>query len=290
MNGDATVTVIVPADVTLKKKSRLFGFSNWTNGATIPVLNITNGTTQFLQTIAVSNLYSSSNLEIIFGQNVYYKLKVYDNVFVGLGKFSNFTLFTGNFTDISTVNLYYTNPTEYNGLMYLIGNYMSRIDTPVVVNEMYLKNTVEWLKPALNSIEIHAILPGLTTELILYIDMYVSVKNPLKVPFTLTLYNPLVVPVVLDTMNADIYYQGLKIATVAASNLKIHVPALGNVTSQEIQSQVDPRYTSIVLDLLNAQYGLIDCYSVITIYIVEFEATVNYFQNNISAYVHPPRS
>ncbi len=61
------------------------------------------------------------------------------------------------------------------------------------------------------------------------------------------------------------------------------------MTSQEIPSQVDPKQTQTVLDLLAAGYGLIDCYSKTTLYIVEFPAVVDYFQLNISAYVHPPR-
>jgi hypothetical protein len=289
MKGDATVTVIVPADVTLDKSSQLLGFGNWSTDATIPTLNITNGTSEYLTAISVADLTSTSNLEIIFGQNVYYKLKVHGDVFVGLGTFTNFTLFTGNFSDMSTINLYYTNPKEYDGLMYLIGNYMSRVDTPVVVNDLYLENTVKWLQPALSSIQIHAVIPGLSTNLVMYADMYVSVKNPLKVPFTLTLFNPLIVPVLFDTMDADIYYEGRVIAVVQATNLQVLVPPGSQVTTQEIESQVDPRETSTVLALLDAGYGLIDCYAVITIYIVEFKATVNYFQTNISAYIHPPR-
>jgi hypothetical protein len=289
MKGDATVTVIVPTAVTLDKESELLGFGNWSTDATIPTLNITNGTSQYLQATSVADLTSSSNLEILFGQNVYYKLKVLGNVFVGLGTFTNFTLFTGNFSDISTIKLYYTNPEEYAGLMYLIGNYMSRVDTPVVVNDLYLGNTVRWLQPALSSIQIHAVIPGLSTNLVVYADMYVSVKNPLKVPFTLTLFNPLIVPVLFDAMDADIYYQGRVIAVVHATNLQVLVPPGSQVTTQDIQSQVDPRETDTVISLLNAGYGLIDCYSVIKIFIVEFEATVDYFQTNISAYIHPPR-
>jgi hypothetical protein len=290
MKGDAVVTVIVPTDVTLKKSSQLYGFSNWTSPARIPTLNITDGTTDYLAAMSLSELYSTSNVEIIFGQNVYYKLKVGNDVLVGIGKFSNFTLFTGNFSDISTIQLSYSTPEEYNGLMYLIGNYMSRVDTPVVVNEMYLERPVQWLLPALADIEIHAVLPGLTSNLIVYTDMYVSVRNPLKVPFTLTLFNPLPVTVTVDALDADIYYQGVLIATVDATNLQVVIPPGGQVTTQEIESQVDPRETSTVLDLLSAGYGLIDCVSITTLYIVEFKAVVNYFQNNISAYVHSRNS
>jgi hypothetical protein len=286
MKGDAIVTVIVPTDVTLKKTSVLYGFSNWTYPAYIPTLNITNGTKQYLSAISLSELYSTANVEIIFGQNVYYKLKVWNDVLVGVGKFSNFTLFTGNFSDISTIELSYSTPEEYNGLMYLIGNYMSRVDTPVVVNELYLETPVQWLAPALADIQIHAVIPGINSELIVYTDMYVSVRNPLKVPFTLTLFNPLPVPVTVDALDAEIFYQGVMIATVDATGLQVVIPPGGQVTTQEIIAQVDPRETSTVLDLLSAGYGLIDCVSITTLYVVEFKSVVNYFQNNISAYVH----
>jgi hypothetical protein len=174
ISGDATVKtssgLLIPVKID-NKKTTLNGFNNFIIPPVVNTVLITGGRggriNPRIQSSITGTMKMTSNIELQFGQTLYYHVK-YMGVVVGTGSLSNFILETGTFDIASDIDLGEGGPDApgYAELMMLITEFVSGRDAPIEMGPFYLANPVNWLTPSLSIITMKSTLPALTEKLL----------------------------------------------------------------------------------------------------------------------------
>jgi hypothetical protein len=284
LKSDAVVRVMgIDVPVTMSKKVTMDGYNDFDIDPIISNVSVYDGSATTLYSSALATLYSKSNLALVFGQDLYYNF-VSEGETIGVGLIPNCSILMGEFVVESTLELSYSTTAQYDQLMSVLGSYLSGLNTNVSMKQFYLASPVAWLEPALASMDMDSVLPGLQISLITHMYLYVSPRNLINVPFTLLLYNALGVDLLITAMQeCTVYYLGTAISTVELTGLSILDPAYTSITTPQLTSKTILAASSVLLDLLAKGYGLLDVYCTISALANDFSAKVKYFQLQVPA-------
>jgi hypothetical protein len=286
LSGTATVTALYPMDVTFDKFVSLAGYNNFSLfDPLLSGLNTTYGDTNTLYLEAFTTLTSQSDINMIFGQDLSFKIKTEDGVNVGVSTIENCAMYSGEHTYKVNIAMSYSNDLEKAAVMGLLSNYMMGIDAPVHIYSFFLARPISWLSPGLAAIEMHSSIPAIHANLLTEIHMSVSLKNLIHVPFTLTMYNAIDSDVTVTGMVGNIYYKGIHVASVDTSDLHVYIPSKASVVTPSITATSDMDQKSTLLDLINNKGGLVDVYSTTTVYIDAFRGDFVYNQMQVQLYI-----
>jgi len=286
MKGNAIIHVMgTDVKVHIDKVVPMYGYNNFDVNPVISNVVATAGAPTTLFAIATALLNSESNIVLNFGQNLNFHM-ISNGVPIGIGTIPNCSMLTGNFSVHNNITMSYTNDDEYVELMYVVGNYISGIPTPISLEGFFLDHPVQWLEPALQSMTMASVLPGVDRLLVDRIDMYVSIGNIVNVPFDLHMYNPLELEILVTALYCNVYLEGIHIATVDESVLMLSLPPNEVIITPTFSARVDLKHSGSVVDLLSAGFGLLDLDCQIVGTVDEFSADLHYVQANVSSYIH----
>jgi hypothetical protein len=160
------------------------------------------------------------------------------------------------------------------------------LECPVQMGPFYTNTSVVWLAPALASMSLPAVMPGLTEKLIVQVDMYPP-AIPINVPFTATMNNPIDASMTVTHMTASIYSDGILLATVNA-DVDIYIPPRSQVVSEEINAngQTSAQALGQFTAMKAAGFGYVDVYSRLEAYVENFPVSIVYNQMDTLTYIH----
>lgn len=286
MNGRADIRVLgIKVTTHIDKKLAMQGYNNFDVNPIISNVTTGSGSATALYATAIADLTSDANIVLNFGQNLNFYLKS-AGVTIGIGTIANCSILMGTFSVVSTMKLFATTTNENDELMRVLGQFVSGVDTNVTMESFYLDTTVQWLRPALASMFMESILPGVDDVMVQQIDMYVSLRDLINVPFTVNLFNAINTDIVIHSLTCSIVFEGEHIATVDEPSLTVIVPAQQIVLSPEMTARVDFKHTQQMLDLLADGEGLLDLDCILAGHAEEFPVTINYVQDKTPAIIH----
>lgn len=290
IKGSARVKSIVNTNVDIDKSLDMYGFNNFPNKPTVDQVNITSGLSNVLFSLITATFFSESTMSLTFGQDLLFEMSSYDSVsnnsyVIGIGNVPT-ALKYGELHFLSLVEMSYSNSAEQKQLMAVISNYTMGLDSVVTLGPFYLKEEVDWLRPALASIQLPTLLPGLKEKLIVSVAMYPN-RLPIIVPFTMTLYNPIGVTFYLTKIVGRIYSNGVEIATVDQT-VDIEIPPFAVITSPSLSANavVSVAAYAEFTKLSDNGKGFVDVYSTITGRIELFPILITYNQFNVTTFVN----
>lgn len=281
IQGHATVNAGVKSTVSVDKVVRLRGFSGFSVPPLVHSLNVTGGTSTELVAELEAQLTSSSTIQLLLGKDLIFSVFSND-VYVGYGMIANASLLSGSFSVVSDTHMTYTSGTERSELMALLSNYSNGFDTNVTLANFRTEPLITWLQPALNSISMAAVFPGMADRFIQSSILYAP-RNPLKgVDFTIDLYNPQHCDVTITGMVALIFYEDTEIGSVTqASGMTINIPAGGRITSPMLHADPHAAGVKAYSDLVNAGFGYVDIISLTYLSIESFNTELDLRQDAI---------
>jgi molybdopterin-binding protein len=247
--------------------------------------NVTDGTASDMVASISVTMTSVADIELHFGQALLFSV-FSEDVYVGYGVINDAKMLHGPSDILAETHMTYRNDAERAQLMQLLSNYSNGQDTAVSLREFRLSTPISWIAPALNTISMSAVFPGMKDKFIQSSILYAP-RNPLKgVDFTLGLYNPQHCVVTITGMVATIFYENTEIGSVTVpSGLQITIPAGGNITSPILHADPHPAGVKAYSDLVSAGFGYVDVISLTYLSVVEFNSEVSIHQDGIPTVV-----
>jgi hypothetical protein len=281
IKGTAVVSAFVDATVSVNKVVRLSGFSGFSVPPVVESLNVTDGSIKEMIASLRATLTSTSDIELHFGQELLFSI-FSNNIYVGYGVIADAKMLRGPFTVLSDTHLTYTSDGEKTQLMDVLSNYSNGIDAAVTMRDFRTLTPVSWIQPALSTISLSAVFPGMKDKFIQSSILY-KPRNPLNgVDFTLDLYNPQHCAIVITGLVAMIFYEDKEIGSLSEpTGLSISIPPLGRVTSPILHADPHPAGVQAYKDLINAGFGYVDVQSVTYLSVVDFASELNLRQDGI---------
>lgn len=285
LKGKAKVRSFVNVDVDIDKHVGLIGFNSFPTSPQIVSIETNRGTSSRLYNKIVAKFTSDSNVEIIFQQNLNFVVTS-NGVSVGQGTLEDCDLLGG--INVYTAIMYLTanSDEEQDEVNRVMSSYAQGLDTPLRMGPFFTDRPVTWLAPALASMSLPTVMPGLTEKLIVQVDMYPP-KIPITVPFTISMHNPIGAPFRVTRLDSLIYCGGVLIARVAQT-VDFTIPAHGDLTTARLSanSVVSREALDAFKALEQAGGGLLDVLSTIVGLIDQFPVILTYDQYDTVAYVH----
>jgi LEA14-like dessication related protein len=286
IDGTAEVSFIVTSTVNFHKEVTLQGANNFSIPPQVLNTNITNGTATELLIASDVIMTSQSNVNLDLGQTLYFNL-ILNGVKIGVGHINNYQMVEGPYQTVAHLDLTFSNNEEYTQICYLMGNYSCGYDMNATMQGFYLSPPLTWLTPALASMTMETTLPGCKDELVRTIYLYDNQVVPTTLPYTMVLYNPQPVPMIITAITGNIYSSGYLIATVNNQDLYIIVPPHGTNTTMQLPSKsvVSGPGLQVFKNLVKNGGGLVDLDSHIIGNFSEFKASITYKQANVTLIV-----
>jgi hypothetical protein len=285
LTGTADVTFLVQATININKDVNLVGFNNFSISPIVSSTNLTNGTTTILTSKALVTMTSLSNVQLSFNQRLYYHF-FYSGQLLGIGYLPDFIMFPQtSFTMDSYIDFSYNTEEQRLALMTLLSAYSCGIKVNATMNQFYTIPSIDWLAPALDSLSMTTTLPAATDPMVLEIKIYATHNDPLKLPFSMILYNPQTISCIITELYGNVTYKNEVIAVVNLPyiNPPIIIPPLGNTTSQQLISKSYINDASI--ELIAEGSGLGNLYNLIIGNFSDFPVEFYYQQFNVSLVV-----
>lgn len=284
MQGSATVQTLIDVDVDIDKSVTMEGYNSFSIPPVVQDVTVTGGSPTELYSISNTVIKSQSNMALHFGQDLNFLIKSRGTT-IGVATIPDATLYTGEFTSTSNVVMKWGTQQEYDELMTVLGQFMMGNPSEITMENFYLTNPVTWLEPGLNSIKMSSALPGVSDSLVVQINMYVSIRHIVNVPFDLHLFNPIDSEVEMQDVTCKIYYDNEHIADVDEDKIGLKIPPKSMVVSPTFTARVDFKHTGTVLDLLQAGFGYLDLYCSMKTLVEQFPVEAVYDQMQVPAYL-----
>jgi LEA14-like dessication related protein len=285
IDGPATVYSFMTADVSVDKTVRLRSFNNFPIDPQVLELNTTGGSNNTLFTEMLINFTSPGQIELDLGQDL--QFEVYSQgVRVGTGTIPDCDMVSGSFTYFARVEMTPFSSEQRDQVSKVVSNYSMGLDCIVSMGPFFTPTPVSWLQPALASISVSSVMPGLRDKLVLQLDLYPP-RIPIKVPFTMYMLNPIDAGFTLQHLQSTIYSSGVKIATVN-TDTDLYIAPHSYVLSPKYDSisETSVEALQVFSALEAAGFGYLDIYCLMTAKIGDFPVTMIYNQLNISTYIH----
>lgn len=285
IDGPATVYSFMQTDVSVDKSIRLQSFNNFPIDPQILELNTTAGSDNTLFTELLINFTSPGQIELDFGQDLLFEVWS-QGVRVGTGILPDCDMVSGSNNYQAQVEMSPSTSEQLDQVGRVVSNYSMGLDCVVTMGPFYTRETVSWLEPALASMSLSSVMPGLRDKLVLQLDLYPP-RIPIKVPFTMYMLNPIDASFTLVHLQSTIYSSGVEIATVD-TDTNLYIPPRSYVLSPQYESTsvVSTEALQVFADLEAAGFGYLDIYCLMRAKIGNFSITMIYNQMNISTYIH----
>ena len=234
LDGEAEVNCYISATIRIKKKLTLSGFNDFPIPPEVYETNITAGTATALYTSARVGMTSLSNVKMALNQPLYFHFE-YNGELIGNGYIPDYVMTPGFTSLVSFMAFSYNTKAQQQALMQLLSNYANGKSAMVTMKNFYIDPPITWMTPALKSMEMTAPLPSIVEPMIKLCTVYYSI-NLLKLPFTMTLYNPQTIPITVTAIKGNVTVDGMLVSDMDIPNLSppIVVPARSTITTPKL--------------------------------------------------------
>lgn len=282
IKGTGTVSAGVSSSVNIDKVTSLTGFSGFDIPPIVEQVNVTGGSVSEVIISLQATLTSSANIEITFGQELLFDI-LSKGIYVGYGVIQDAQILRGPFLVRPITHMTYRSDAEKAELMSVLSTYTNGIDAPVTMTNFRNQQPVSWLQPALSTISLTAVFPGMSSTLIQSSVLFAP-RNPLNgVDFTIDIFNPQQTTIKVVGMEAEIYYENVEIGKVSIPSgaLSITVPSGATVTSPVLHADPHAAGVQQYRDLVQAGFGYVDIHSLTYLNIEDFPSELDVTQKSI---------